>query len=403
MQTIKFYLAGVFGLLLFSCQQSDVAPANNSAEIPSPSEQIGEVVWSYDIPSDFDNRVQPAIDGDWVYVASDTSLTKVSLKDGQKEWNIDLGTGRSLASSKILQDESTLYLNHSEWVRAYDKANGQMRWESPLDPLLSVSIPMKQQDGYLYLGRRGEVVRMAKSNGQVDLRIPLEQLLPEGVELQTAFDIELVDGKLYVGTVIFPAADEPPTKNGRLLVFELGSGQFQWGYEVPHFTQTDSTGATRSEDAGVYEIGINGKYLAAMTSKEVMVVDRNNGEEIWRVPFPNYKFLKTMAIGPRGNVIVGARSPYPSPMICLNIQDGSILWETALEASMLMPPAVEQSWIFLSSGSLQMINPSNGQVIWKGYPPEYRSDPYAIFLSPVASNQELLVCVGSKKVIALRR
>jgi len=380
---------------LFSCQCDKGTDLQNATN--------PRVVWSYDKPANFLEAVQPVIDNGKVYVASDTSIVCVELVNGKKIWSKGLGITNSIKSGKLLHSGGMLFQNHSLWVKAFEKTTGNLVWKVNKDASKAIDLSiMAQNSTHLFLGERGFVLRISKLMGNVDLTIQLDSLVSPGT-VQNGYDPQVseTEGYLYVPTGIPPSQNFPAFR-GNVFCYNSQTGEYVWGFRIPNKKillpgLQDST----ILDAAAYGCAIQDSFIVFPAGRRIYALNRFTGTLKWEKVFDGDSFGAGAVI--QGNTIyVGSQAG--ASVYAIDLATAQILWRTKTQGSIFNLLTVLDNRVYLCNGldgQIWVFNSSNGNVIWRSFPPDYYNDSYAVYSSNLAVGEGYMVDVGSKKVYCL--
>lgn len=380
---MKIIFLGLAIILLFTCFECE-----NSVEPPITLE--AEVVWSFDFPNGikaFSDRVMPVIDNGYTYIAVDSTLRCVELESGKQKWKIFLGIAgnRLIRSSKLLHSGNLLFLNHAEWVKAFDKNNGSLVWETIIENYTDIDLSiMSQNENSLLLGGQGEVVKLNKLSGQIELRIELTQMMAGG-RLQLAYNPVISNSNDYIyvptGYVTYEGS------KGNLLCYNSVTGEFLWGFPA-------------NENFGINTCAIKGNTVVFAVASAMIALNRFTGEKLWKTKIANEGFWSSVIIDGE-TVYMGSAAL--SMMYAFDFNSGKLKWksEDTKSSIITIPTAIDNRIYFCNLAYIYVVNTANGSTIWKSLPPEYRDDSSYRYISSVAVGEGYMVCVGNKKVYCL--
>lgn len=357
----------------FSCEEP-ISPVNYEAN----------VIWSKDVTRQL-NLVQPVIEKGFTYVASDTTIKCFKLDNGTLIWESNLGLiPGSIASAKLLHSNNMLFLNHKNWVKAFDKANGDLIWETYFENFLPVNLQiMSQNSTSLIVGGQGEVIKISRTTGNIELRIQLNELIPSGY-FQIAYSPFISeDDFIYVPT----GWSTGNGIKGNILCYSAVSGKYVWGYEI--LTESDAESCT-----------IKDSLIVFPSSSSIFALNRFTGKKIWQTTVSDDAFQESVTIEGE-TVYMGSHDK--SRMYAFHLRTGSLKWKSKeTESSIITIITVKSNRVYFSNfAAIYVLDAFNGSIIWKGFPPEYNQDKSYIYSSPVAVGEGYMVNVGSKKVYCL--
>lgn len=374
----------------------------------------GEVVWS--VPNQHENLVgtQPMIEDGKVYFIQDGKLRSYTLEDGQPIWSaILVNQGGGDFSRKIIRSGDRLFIDLGWEVRAYEKANGQLIWETEAandaEDISGIGSPiMSQDDSNLYIGRDGYVLKMRKSDGQIIMTIPLDLLKPDGIRQGSTEPIisPYEDGILYVPTSYWDdrvAGEEE--SGGNLFAFDSRTGETVWArrmeFKMPKiFGDNPDPQDTVLVSPFIYDIEITETYIVLLAGRFVSVVDRFTGEEKWAKFFPDDGFDVGLAV--EGNGIYTASAGWHATK--LDLQTGDILWRRDIKFSNTSIPTIQNGRMYFNNsggGGIWVLDADNGSVIYHENTPNYRNDNFDVYISSLGVGESYMVNVGSKFVYCL--
>jgi outer membrane protein assembly factor BamB len=371
----------------------------------SPEGRDSLLVWSYAIPFPFSEDVQPVIENGKTYVVSDTSISCFELATGKRLWTNALGISGGVFSAKLLHAGGVLFLNHTGWVKAFDKQTGSLLWKADINPAsVGASSQMSQDQTHLFLGRKGFVLRIQKSTGAIDLTIQVDSLVSPPT-LQDAHNpvVSDFDNYLYVTTVILPTKQYPAFK-GNVFCYNRQTGDYVWGFPIPNRKillpgLPDST----ILDAGARGCAIQDSFIVFPAGESIYALDRFTGTLKWTKDFTDDSFGAGAVI--QGNTIyVGSQAG--ASVYAIDLATAQILWRTKTQGSIFNLLTVLDNRVYLCNGldgQIWVFNSSNGNVIWRSFPPEYPGGTYYyLYSSNLAVGEGYMVDVGSRKVYCLR-
>lgn len=346
-----------------------------------------KVIWSYSVPDKgFSDLVMPVIENGLTYIAADSTIKCIELKNGNLRWKTLLGIGgdRVLQSFKLLCSDKLLYLNHSNWVKAFDKSNGNLVWYTIIENFNHIDLSvMSQNANSLLLGGQGEVIKLSKQTGSIELRIKLNELIPAGYT-QLAYDPVISgDNYIYVPTGWFTGHES----KGNLLCYNSETGKYLWGFESPYSFDIQSCALKDSQ-------------LVFGSSSTMFALNRYNGRNIWETSVYDDSFWQSVTVEDE-TVYMG--SNYQARMYAFDLKTGKLKWKSeGTKSSIITIVTVRDNKVYFSNFAyIYVLDASTGSVIWKGLPPEYENDKSFRYSSPVAVGDGYMVCVGNKKVYCL--
>jgi outer membrane protein assembly factor BamB len=292
-----------------------------------------------------------------------------------------------------------LFLNHSGWIKAFDLETGSVMWMTDLDVLGSIDLSiMTQNASHLFLGRRGEVIRLSKSSGAIDLTIRLDSL-KQGDLVQDAFDpVVAPDNLLYVPTFYRPP-DQP--YKGNLFCYNAQTGDYVWGIRVPdRKVYLSDLGDSVSASTGLEKCAVEDSLVVICPGQFVYAFNRFTGQKVWERFFEHDAFDVSLTIE-GGRIYLGSINP---GVFALELVSGQTLWHTKTKGGGSIQTILSiagSRLYFCDSSRLWVVDIGQGAIMWNGFPPEYISDRFAVYLSPVAVGEGYMVNVGSKRVYCL--
>lgn len=350
-----------------------------------------ELVWSYDIPvgvQAFSDDVMPVIENGYTYVASDTMLRCVELESGDVKWKTLLGipNNRIIRSKKLLHSDNLLFLNHAEWVKAFNKSDGSLVWETTLANFEDIDLSIMSQDqNSLILGGRGEFIKFNKFTGAIELRRAVTEMMYGG-NLQSAQNpiISDIDDYIYVPTGYNTAIG----LKGNLLCYNSETGEFLWGFP------------TEDDDTDVSSCAIKNDFAVFVSGSSIYALNRFTGKKLWQTKVQNDGFAYSVIID-KETVYIGSHAL--SFMYAFELQTGKLKWKSEDTPSSIItiPTVIEDRIYFTNWAYIYVLNTSNGSTLWKSLPPEYKDDNSYRYKSSVAVGEGYMVCVGNKKVYCL--
>ena len=373
-----------------------------------------EMVWSIERPYEPGSysRTQPAIDGDRAFVAPDSLLRAVELRTGRVLWRTPLES--HLSGLKLLQDDSTIYLNDAYRVMAVRKQDGTPRWTANLRPLkesyaAGPKMPMVQDVTYLYLARHNGVLRIEKATGAVDVLAALP--LPETDTLSYRDDINNLyppvlteDGLLYVPSSYIARFDNPVDPRdphyGFVYCLDAQSGAVRWRYSVPQRYIEEEEAYIWSNVTGV---AVSGDRLVFAAGGSVVALNRFSGEPLWETFFGNED-----QFGLGRNVAADAERAYATSwggyVRAFDLQNGEVLWEQYAIASIATWPVLHGGLVYqLNDGGsgLWVFDAATGEVLLRHGQPS-TTDSYSLYRSRPAVGGGMIVIGGTQGVYGLR-
>jgi outer membrane protein assembly factor BamB len=353
------------------------------APLVAPSPKSATVVWSIPNPKDgvwFGGVVQPIIEGNLVYVIPDTALWCMNLATGERIWAVGIDTIKILCR-RFIVDHDAIYIGDGSRVYAFRKSNGEQLWKTVVPNFTSrgLNYVVENETHLFFGGNEGQVIRLQKATGQVDLRIPITQLssLEQGV-----YDIKLSeDGNwLYVPTGIWNGRE----LSGNVLCYNARTGQYMWGYQARYDVQA---------------VDIQDSILVFPAGQYMTALNRFTGQKLWETFVADNSFWRAPKIHGdlvyMGGVAEGA-------MYAFDLRTGQQRWVTDANASVITIISVCNGKVFFTNGvEIHVLDALTGRRIWFGAPPEYRRNRSYIYSSPVAVNDDYIVCSGSRKVYCL--
>jgi len=379
MKTRIFIIIIPFILLLssFECEQTIEPIAKYEAK----------VVWSYLVADKgFSDLVMPFIENGLAYIAADSTLKCIKLKSGNIEWATFLGISgsRVLHSQKLLHSDNLLFLNHSNWIKAYDKSSGNLVWFTTIENFDEIDLSIMSQNGNsILLGGQGEVIKLSKLTGNIELRIELEELIPAGYSQGAYNPVISEDGFIYVPT----GWNTGNGLKGNLLCYNSENGKYLWGFESPH-------------NFDIQSCDFKDSLLIFASSSTMFALNRFNGRKIWETTVSNDAFWESVTINDE-TVYMGSTAL--AKMYAFDLRTGKLKWiSEETKSSIITIITVQNGRVyFCNFAYIYVLDASTGSVIWKGLPPEYATDKSYRYSSPVAVGEGYMVCIGNKKVYCL--
>ena len=371
---------------------------------PGVSGGTAEVVWTASKADPYDNAVQPAIDGDLAFVATDGRLTAYDLRSGSVRWSRQvLRSGYKYSSRRVIADSGgPVYVHSVDAVWAYARADGRLLWSTVVAGMEAVGLCKVADDaGSLYLcGRRG-VQQVRKADGSVGRRFEVDAFAPSGVQ-ELVYDVGVADGVAYVPTAWTVDTDSIPTK-GAVYAFDTETGRRLWAQRVPAFKKKieglrDSTWASGAASGAVP----SGALVAVTTDEGVLALDRATGALVWErrlIDRAGFWVGPTVA---NGAVYAAGVTRWVHK---LDLATGATRWTRQVEGSLTPILTVDRGQVLFTDdgwGDLWVLDEATGQTVWHGRPPGPR-ETRALFLSPVAVGRDRLVVVGDQAVYGLSR
>ncbi|MBL1211890.1 MAG: PQQ-binding-like beta-propeller repeat protein [Ignavibacteriae bacterium] len=378
----KIIFLSLIIVLLFTCFEceNNVEPIDNIEP---------EIIWSYKLPDKiaFDDEVMPVINNGFAYIAAVRTLRCTEIENGNTKWETFLGIdiNRAIRSNKLLHSGNLLFLNHTEWVKAFNKQDGSLVWETVIENYDDIDLSiMSQNENSLLLGGQGEVVKLNKMTGQIELRISLTQLMYGG-NSQGAYNpiISNTDDYLYVPTGYNTGAG----LKGNLLCYNSVTGDFLWGFPI-------------QDDVGIETCAIKGNIVVFAAGSTMISLNRFTGGKFWENSINDDAFESSVIIDGE-TVYMGSHAQ--SMMYAFDLNSGKLKWrgEDTPSSIITIPTAIDNRVYFSNWAYIYVVNATNGNTLWKSLPPEYREDSSYRYMSPVAVGEGYMVCVGNKKVYCL--
>lgn len=393
---LAFLLAFLVGGVAAGCDTSG----------PPEKEEVGpaEVAWSHKLTPDVVDDTQPLIEDGRVYAAAGHTLRAYDVESGRKIWETGpLRNRGSISGGRVLDGgDDRLFLNDVNLVRAFSKETGRVEWATRIEGYqTSGGDRLAQNETHLFLSGWNEVVRLRKSDGSVDLRIPMSQFKPEGVQQNSHDPVLSEDGEtLYVPAGFYRGEDFGATE-GNLLVYDAGTGDFKWGFEIPNRMvkpgpNTDPTQANVS----TYGADLSENLVVFPAGQTIFAVDRRTRERVWKTFFKDDAFDHNVTIKD-GTVYVGSLG---QKVYALDLQTGEVQWQTHSPGSITTTLTVKDGRVYFcnqAGAQIWVMNAATGEVIWHGFPPENSRNRDYTYLSPLAVGEGHMINVGSKKIYAL--
>ncbi|MEM1153422.1 MAG: outer membrane protein assembly factor BamB [Pseudomonadota bacterium] len=274
-RSIRFLSALVLTLGLSACSTvSDWFEFDDEDDPRRPAELVDfdesanvKKMWSRGVgdgQGDGFYRIQPAIEGDVIYVAAaDGEVEAFEKREGDRLWDTELEVP---LSGGVGVYRNALFVGSSDgYVIKLDADSGEMLWQT------SVS---------------GEVMSVPQSNGQVVVAHTLDGKL-QGLDFDSGEVIWTYDSNVPVLTLrgsCSPVLDGEYAyvgfANGRVLAFDAGSGGIVWEVrvaipqgrsEIERVVDIDGTMALSGRD--LYVASYQGRLVA---------IDVSQGRKIWQ-------------------------------------------------------------------------------------------------------------------------
>ena len=229
--TLSFEIESVKGV---PYNVAGVDITNSNYQLRDSSNHIFKHIWDFE--SALDNLRDKVVGEDgYVYVLTDSRrvLRKLSLEDGEEEWNVPFG---NLFVSSLTVESGLIYIaikedDSSLTINSFSTTDGSLLWKSRLDPSVSSGFtfnPILLDEDYLIVPDSGGVYGLNRWTGKVIWYRPTDQLrnniLIHEKSVYLTTDEELLSLDINTGKILLKKEDAAlGSSNGSLLLDIEGS------------------------------------------------------------------------------------------------------------------------------------------------------------------------------------
>lgn len=384
----RAFLLTLYTLCLLGCH----------CDQPNAPETSGSnIVWSYEIPEQYLDDVQPIIEQGKAYIASDTTVSCVELKSGTKIWKINFGNSSSFESRKLINGTNAVYMNDLDRIKAIEKQTGNVQWDIVIPNFVGSLAAMFKTETHLFISGDDAVVRVSLSSGLFDLRINVDSLKPAAVKQICASPcVSFGDNLLYVPTAYWNQAIG--VTEGNLFCYNAQTGEYKWGYHLPaRKIWLPALKDSIYSDAGSYGCDLIDSLVVFGSGHYLIALNRFNGVKVWESFIADGGFSMPPEIDAE-RVFIGSTN---GNIYSYQLRTGSQLWSRNTRWAVNTIFTVSNGRLYSCNGEIWILNITTGAIEWRGLPSENKLDPLATYLSPLAVGEGYMVDVGSKKVYCL--
>lgn len=284
-------------------------------------------------------RMQPAVNGDRVYVASvDGKLQVLDAGNGRRLWSIDekkMPFSGGPASNGDLVVVGTL----DGRVKAYSAQDGSERWQALIDSEV-ITAPAVAADLVVVRSQDGRLYGFNPVDGE--RRWVYEQAVP--VLSLRGNSTPLIDGGLVINGY----------DSGRLVAVQAADGAPVWNQSLS--VAEGRTEVERLADADGAIVLDGGVLFAAAYRGQIAALDASNGSLIWNRDLSSYAGV---AVGPSSVVVSDAEGN----VLAFDRQNGANLWkQDGLLNRWLSGPAVVGGYVVVGDleGYVHWLNIADG-------------------------------------------
>lgn len=239
--------------------------------------KTGKVLWNFATPSNFQDRISPAVRAGVVYLVGwDGILYAVDARTGREKWRLPFGDSRGPAPTSPAIDGDTLYFGAgARGLFAVDLATGRAKWMRAIssDPAHSgksntnISQTPAVADGTVYFGT-GASVFYAVDAGSGAVRWYNQGLFTDGLNPGNFTAPAVGPGMVYLGS--------NEKRGGHMRALDRNTGREIWNVE------TDGTVVSAPSLArGVLYFG-GGATPVTGLGNFIYAVDAGTGATIWK-------------------------------------------------------------------------------------------------------------------------
>lgn len=331
--------------------------------------------------------------GDWNGAAH-----AVAIADGSTRWTTDLIEQNVMSSVAV--DGDAVYVATNSRLFRLDRETGAKEWEvttSPNPIAITPATPVVIGDrvvlgvasGELMVPRekysfRGSVTAYAAEDGAVDWQLWLTKgdgTEGAGVGVWSTPAVDLGRGLLYVGT---GNTYEPPasTMADSLLAIRIDTGEVAWKHQFTFpdvFSGGYQEGADADVGAGPNLWESDGRALVGAGDKTgtYYALDRDTGDIVWQTPMTGGSALGgvigTSAVDDE-RIYVGSNVGDPvthSPtgkakILALDRDGGDLEWQKEVEGAIYAPISVSPGVVYAATvaGTMYALDATDGTELW---------------------------------------
>ncbi len=255
-------------------------------------------------------------------------------------------TGNRMVASGwagVTADEDTAYLAFNNHIIAIDLANGNQRWQYPVEPDTKITFyaaPALTDDGQLIVGGYDSVIY---------------SLNPANGQLNWTFDD--AQGRYIGGPLVTENGIYAPSSDKNLYALNF-SGSPIWNEPFQTGEPLWAQPSTAPE--------CNCVYLASM-DHTVYAIDAQSGNELWRTVDLGGAIVSPPAISADHVLYIGT---FANQLVALNADTGRELWRFDAQDWVWASPALDGDTLYFGdlSGTFYSLNRNKGQVNWKIQP-----------------------------------
>lgn len=374
---------------LAGCSSSDDEEELVLPEIVNQFET--DVVWQETVGDGvehFFSRLQPAVHGDVVYMASrDGEVEAFNLENGDTIWEKDIREDSSFwpwsedisakLSGGILQAYGHLYIGseHGQLV-AMDRENGEVLWRKSL-PGEALSKPAAG-DGMVFVNlASGQLLALDPDSGEERWRY--EQEVPS-LTLRGLSTPTVANGGVLIGE-----------ETGKLSVLISDSGFAAWQTEIAtpkgasEFERlVDVDTEPKVSGSSVYGLAYNGNLAS---------IDIRSGNVVWKREYSSYREFSIV-----GSTIYVVDSD--GVIYALDKDSGIERWsQPALRGWYITGPAALGNYLAVGDqeGNLHWLDASNGDLVAR-----HEFDSSGFYVEPVVAGDKLIVVTRDGEVSAVK-
>lgn len=287
------------------------------------------------------NRLNPAVDGDLIYVASAEGVIEaIALKQGKSVWSTDLA--QLLVGGVGVGDKAIFVGTADGEVVALNKDNGEVRWSVELGG--EVLAAPQTKNGVVYVQTfDGQMLAINIENGERlwSFRNNLPVLTLRGTSTPMIFRDAIIAG----------------FANGRVISFELDTGAVRWNTRVT-VAKGDSE-IQRIVDIDAPLLENNGLIYAVSYQGKIAAIDPSSGRRLWAKDASSYAGMSAGF----GNIYVVADD---GSVTAFEKNGQGARWaQTVLERRKLTGSATLNSYVIVGDveGYLHALSQVDGRIV----------------------------------------
>ncbi|MCP3907306.1 MAG: outer membrane protein assembly factor BamB [Oceanicoccus sp.] len=341
---IRSVVLSLIALTLVACSSTDGEEETGPAPLLDfEEERKFNKVWSSSVgdgQGGIFNRLNPAVDGDLIYVASaQGEIEAITVEAGKTVWDADL---EQLLVGGVGVGENTIYVGTAAGeVVALNKDDGETLWSIELGG--EVLAAPQEKDGIVYVQTfDGQMLALNVKDGERvwSFRNNLPVLTLRGTSTPLIYRDSIIAG----------------FANGRVISFELDTGAVRWNTRVTVAKGDSEIQRIIDIDAPLLEH--NGLIYAVSYQGKIAAIDPASGRRLWANDASSYAgmslgFGNIYVVGEDGSVTAFEKNG-----------QGARWAQTVLERRKLTGSAILSSYVIVGDveGYLHALSQVDGRI-----------------------------------------